>query len=259
MAIGVGVALAALVVASLYVEKRAFVYVVAAAVGLGVSELAHAFATRGIRVPLVPVIAGSSAMLLTAYDVGASTLGIGFTLTALVLVVWRMRDGTDGYLRDLSASVFTLFYLPLLASFAVLMLAADDGADRVVVFVLAVVASDTGGYAVGVLAGRHPMAPTISPKKSWEGFAGSLTVGVVASAVAVPLLLGGEWWQGALVGLAAVCTATLGDLGESMIKRDLGIKDMGSLLPGHGGLMDRLDSLLLTAPVTYLLLEAFIS
>jgi phosphatidate cytidylyltransferase len=134
------------------------------------------------------------------------------------------------------------------------MLRPDDGPDRVVVFIVLVVLSDVGGYVAGVLFGKHPMAPTVSPKKSWEGFGGSALFCAVGGAVAVPTLLEGEAWQGALIGLALMVTATLGDLGESMIKRDLGIKDMGSLLPGHGGIMDRLDSLLPAAPVAYLLL-----
>jgi phosphatidate cytidylyltransferase len=140
----------------------------------------------------------------------------------------------------------------------VLLLRPDDGANRVVVFVLLTVLSDVGGYAAGVLFGRHPMAPTVSPKKSWEGFGGSALFCAVGGAVAVPALVDGQAWEGAVVGLAVMAVATLGDLGESMIKRDLGIKDMGSLLPGHGGLMDRLDSLLLAAPVTYLLLSRLV-
>jgi phosphatidate cytidylyltransferase len=125
----------------------------------------------------------------------------------------------------------------------------------VVVFIAVTVLSDIGGYVAGVLFGRHPMAPTISPKKSWEGFAGSALFTAVGGALLVTLLVDGLWWEGVVIGLAAMVAATLGDLCESMIKRDLGIKDMGSLLPGHGGMMDRLDSLLLAAPVTYLLLS----
>jgi len=126
------------------------------------------------------------------------------------------------------------------------------------VFILAVVLSDTGGYAAGVLFGRHKLAPRVSPAKSWEGLGGSLVMTIVGTAVSVPLLLDGAWWQGALIGAAVVVTATLGDLGESLLKRDLGVKDMGSLLPEHGGVMDRLDSLLPTAPVVALLLAATI-
>ena len=132
---------------------------------------------------------------------------------------------------------------------------ADDGAARIVLFVLTVVCSDTGGYAAGVLFGKHPMAPTISPKKSWEGFAGSLTVGMAAGALTVIYALDGRWWVGLLLGVVAVTMATLGDLSESLIKRDIGIKDMGDILPGHGGVMDRLDSLIAVAPFAWLILH----
>ena len=109
--------------------------------------------------------------------------------------------------------------------------------------------SDIGGYAAGVLFGKHPMAPSVSPKKSWEGFAGSVVACVVGGvALVVRWLLDGPWWAGVVLGAVAAVGATLGDLCESMIKRDLGIKDMGSILPGHGGLMDRLDSLLHRRP-----------
>jgi phosphatidate cytidylyltransferase len=139
----------------------------------------------------------------------------------------------------------------------VLLAVPDDGARRVVTFIATVVCSDVGGYAAGAALGRHPMAPTVSPAKSWEGFAGSTIACVLGGTALLTLLFDTPWWQGALFGLAIVVTATLGDLGESMIKRDLGIKDMGSLLPGHGGLMDRLDSLLPAAAVSWLLLSAF--
>jgi phosphatidate cytidylyltransferase len=210
-----------------------------------------------VRVPILPVVAGGVAMLVSAYAGGPESLIVALTLTLLAIFLWRLPGGAEGYLRDTTAGTFAAVYAPFLAGSAMLMLRPDDGARRVVVFVVAVVCSDIGGYAVGVLFGRHPMAPTVSPKKSWEGFAGSVVACTAGGAVTVTTLLDGAWWQGVLVGLAVVCTATLGDLGESLIKRDLGIKDMGSLLPGHGGLMDRLDSLLPSAPAVYVLLNAF--
>jgi phosphatidate cytidylyltransferase len=151
--------------------------------------------------------------------------------------------------------VFTAVYVPFLAGFVVLLLAENDGALGVVTFVLVTIASDIGGYAVGVLAGKHPMAPVISPKKSWEGFAGSTISCVLAGWATVVYLLDGAWWVGVLLGLITVVMATLGDLCESVIKRDLGIKDMSAVIPGHGGLMDRLDSLLATVAPTWLLLH----
>ncbi len=134
----------------------------------------------------------------------------------------------------------------------------DNGAQRVLLFLIVVVCSDTGGYAAGVLAGRHPMAPTISPKKSWEGFGGSVVVAATGGALAMWLLLHHSWWQGAVIGVVIALVATTGDLIESLIKRDLGVKDMGTLVPGHGGVMDRLDSLLPSAVATWILLSLFL-
>jgi phosphatidate cytidylyltransferase len=138
------------------------------------------------------------------------------------------------------------------------MLAPPDGSARIITFLIMVVASDTGGYAAGVLFGKHPMAPSISPKKSWEGFSGSVVAAMIGGTLTVWLLLGGQWWQGLLVGAAVAVTATGGDLAESLIKRDLGVKDMGNLLPGHGGVMDRMDSLLPSAVVSCLLLALLV-
>ncbi|CAM5701155.1 Phosphatidate cytidylyltransferase OS=Streptomyces glaucescens OX=1907 GN=SGLAU_24265 PE=3 SV=1 [Streptomyces glaucescens] len=119
--------------------------------------------------------------------------------------------------------------------------------------------SDTGAYAVGWRFGKHKLAPRISPGKTREGLVGAVAFAMAAGALCMEFLVdGGAWWHGLLLGLAVAASATLGDLGESMIKRDLGIKDMGTLLPGHGGIMDRLDSLLPTAPVVWLLLVVFV-
>jgi phosphatidate cytidylyltransferase len=254
-AIGVGLGLGVLILVALYVWKPAFVVVILAAAVLGVWELTHAFAADRIRVPVVPLAVGAAAIVVSAYAGGSEAMLVALALTVLAVMLWRAPENPNGYVRDVTASTFAALYVPFLAGFAALMLRDDDGADRVVVFIALVVLSDVGGYAAGVLFGRHPMAPTVSPKKSWEGFGGSALFCGAGGAALFPTVLEGVAWQGALVGLAVMVTATLGDLGESMIKRDLGIKDMGSLLPGHGGIMDRLDSLLPAAPVAYLLLS----
>jgi phosphatidate cytidylyltransferase len=149
-------------------------------------------------------------------------------------------------------------YVPLLGSFAPLMLAGEQGAARVVTFLLIVVMNDVGGYVAGVLFGKHQMAPKISPKKSWEGFAGSVVFGIAAGIGMAVYGLGVPFWVGILLGVGLVAVGTCGDLIESMIKRDLGIKDMSSFLPGHGGVMDRLDSLLLAAPVAWLIMYVLV-
>jgi phosphatidate cytidylyltransferase len=174
------------------------------------------------------------------------------------VLAWRLPGGAAGYVRDVTAGIFALMYLPLMGLFVALLLAQPDGARRTLIFVVLTVCSDTGGYATGSLLGRHPLATAISPNKTWEGVSGSLVFCLAAGAIMVPDLLGGHVWQGLLLGLAAVVAATLGDLAESMIKRDLELKDMGHLLPGHGGIMDRIDSYLVMAPVIWLLLAVFV-
>lgn len=259
-AIGVGVGLGAVIVASLFVVKAVFVGVVAVAVVVGLWELTKRLDERkGIRAPLVPLALGGAAMVITGYVRGAEGAWVAMALTALAVLVWRMTEPPENYLRDVTAGLFAAFYVPFLATFVAMMLTADDGPQRVLTFLLLTVVSDTGAYAVGWRFGRKKLAPRISPGKTREGLAGAVAFAMVAGALCLEFLVdGGAWWQGLVLGLAVAVSATLGDLGESMIKRDLGIKDMGTLLPGHGGIMDRLDSLLPTAPVVWLLLVLFV-
>ncbi|QWZ09088.1 phosphatidate cytidylyltransferase [Nocardioides panacis] len=254
-AIGSGVVLGVAIVGSLVLWKPAFMLIVVAAVIIAVWELGHAFATGDIRITREPVMAGGVVMVLAAYFFGAPALVTATAVTALVSMLWRLRGGVAGYVMDATASVFTLVYVPFLGGFVALLLAEDRGQLAIVTFILVTIASDIGGYVVGVMIGKHPMAPVISPKKSWEGFAGSAFSCVVVGWLTVDYLLDGDWWVGVLLGLTAVVMATLGDLCESVMKRDLGIKDMSQIIPGHGGLMDRLDSLLATAAPTWLLLH----
>jgi len=258
-AIGVGVGLGAVILTCLFTLPKLFVGIVAIAVAISTVELAGALRRAGgINVALVPVLVGGQAMVWLSWPFERVGLLAAFVVTILACLVWRFREGVDGYVRDVTASIFVASYVPLFASFAAMLVVPDDGVYRALCFLIGVVCSDTGGYAAGVLFGKHPMAPLISPKKSWEGFAGSMVTGAVGSALSVTLLLHGQWWQGVLLGMALVITSTVGDLVESLIKRDLGIKDMGNLLPGHGGLMDRMDSLLPSAVVAWLLLRMFV-
>jgi phosphatidate cytidylyltransferase len=259
VAIAVGIGLGGTILLTLYLLKPAFLAFVAITVGVGMWELVRSLHSRSLRAPLIPLEVGLACILALAYTNGREAMTVAMMLTAVAIVVWRVAEGADGMLADIGAGLLVLVYTAFLAGFAALMLAPGDGAQRVTAFIATVVASDVGGYAAGVLFGRHLMAPSVSPKKSWEGFAGSAIACVACGAVLFETVLPrGHWWQGAVFGLALVATATVGDLGESMIKRDLGIKDMGTLLPGHGGLMDRLDSMLPSAPVAWLLLAAFV-
>ncbi len=259
VAVGVGLALGALVTVPLFSPYRwVFIGVLVAAAALGTYEMVQALRTLGARPPMLPLQLGGAATIVLSYRLGAEALFLGLVLTVLACLAVRLADPAEGLLRDLAAATFTAAYVPFLAGFCALLAVPDDGPRRVTAFIAVVVCSDTGGYVAGVLFGRHPMAPTVSPKKSWEGFAGSLVACAVGGAALFVTLFDAPPLLGVLYGLAVVGTATLGDLGESMVKRDIGIKDMGTLLPGHGGIMDRLDSLLPTAPVAYLLLTAFV-
>jgi len=257
-AIGVGLGLGTLVLVSLFLFRPAFLAVIAAAVTIGIWEMTRAVRTRGARPPIVPLVAGGLLMVGLAWWAGPDALSLGLLVTVLATLVWRLGDGPAGYQRDMVAATLIAVYVPFLGGFAALLAVLPDGDLRIVVTLAAVVLSDTGGYAAGVAFGRHPMAPTISPKKSWEGLAGSLTAAASGSALLLWLLLDVELWWGALFGLTISAAAVLGDLAESMIKRDLKIKDMSNLLPGHGGLMDRLDSILFAVPAGYLLLALIV-
>lgn len=258
-AIGVGVLLGAIVILSLFVKKELFVVVATAAAVIGCVEMLRAMAHGNLHPPAVPVLASAAVLPVVAYAWGAPALAFGVIIAVLLIVVWRSFGHTDGMLTDVAGGALTTLYVPALVGFAMLLLAEDDGPQRIVVFILVTICSDIGGYIVGVIAGKHPMAPSVSPKKSWEGFAGSVTACVVGGSLSVALVLDGRWWVGALLGALAVVAATVGDLCESMIKRDLGIKDMSNLIPGHGGLMDRLDSLLVVVPVAWAVLTPLVA
>jgi phosphatidate cytidylyltransferase len=253
-AIGVGVTLGAIVVASLFLWRQAFLGVVVLAMAVATWEMVRAVRPSGARPPIVPLIGGGVAMAGLAWYGGAEALTLGLVATAIATLVWRLADGPAGYQRDLVAALLIAVYVPFLGSFAVLLLRPDDGALRVVAAIAGVVLSDTGGYIAGVFLGKRPMAPSVSPKKSWEGFAGSLVASAVGGALMLYFMFDVAWWYGAVFGLAVAAASVLGDLAESLLKRDLGIKDMSSLLPGHGGFMDRLDSVLLAAPTAYAVL-----
>ncbi|MDQ3505925.1 MAG: phosphatidate cytidylyltransferase [Actinomycetota bacterium] len=258
VAVAVSLGLGAVIIISLATYPPSFVLIVLAAVLISEWELVRVLRRARVRPPVVPLLLGAVAMVAVTWVSGPGGLAVTTMLTVLAGMVWRLSDGPVGYFRDASTAVLITAYVPLLACFAVLMLRSDDGVTRIVAFIVTVVCSDVGGYVAGVLLGRHPMAPTVSPRKSWEGLGGSLLACMLAGILLVGLALDGSWWQGLLFGAAIALTATLGDLGESIVKRDLGIKDMGNLLPGHGGLMDRMDSLLPSAAVAYLLLSAFL-
>jgi phosphatidate cytidylyltransferase len=256
-AIGVGLGLGGVVVLTLLTVKATFLLFMGIALAIALAELTGALAKRDINLPAIPVAAGGAAIITCAYWLGPQDALAALGLTVVAIFAWRLPGGPTGYVKDMTAGVFATAYIPFLASFVAAMLVPSDGPRRVLTFVIITICSDIGGYFAGITAGRHKMAPLISPKKTWEGFAGSTAACLIAGWLCVTYLLHGHPWQGVLTGAAVVLAATLGDLVESMIKRDLDIKDMGTLLPGHGGILDRLDSLLVAAPVVWFLLYLF--
>ncbi|MGV1008832.1 MAG: phosphatidate cytidylyltransferase [Dermatophilaceae bacterium] len=257
-AIGVGLVLGLFVILCLFWRRELFIVLATSAVCVGVWELVEALKHVDVRVPLVPTVLGTVAMLVSAFFAGSEALLVSFALTCVLILLWRGSDGARGAAADVTSGFFVAAYPGLIAGFSMLMLAPADGAWRVFTFLAVTVASDIGGYAVGVLFGRHPIAPKISPKKSWEGFAGSVGFCIVVGVACVLVTLHGRWWVGFALGVLVAFAATVGDLIESTIKRDLGIKDMSHILPGHGGILDRLDSLILAAPVTWGVLVALV-
>ena len=258
-AIAVGVGLVALVVVTLALWHWGFILLVALMLSLGAVEVNQAMKRLGMNAEIVPIVLGTIGMVVGTYAAATvpdyllwrmpwhSVLLAFLGATVLAALIVRFPRGHENFVRDASASVFIIGYIALLGSFTALILAGENGAGRMVAFLLCVVASDTGGYVVGVLFGRTPLAPAISPKKTREGLAGSVLFAVVVGAVLAHFVLGVGWWVGVVLGLVCVFFGTFGDLIESSIKRDVGIKDMSSILPGHGGVMDRLDSMLVAA------------
>ncbi|HUH68610.1 MAG TPA: phosphatidate cytidylyltransferase [Mycobacterium sp.] len=266
-AIAVGISIGAVLIATLVVAPRYWVVIVAVAIFVASFEVVRRLREAGYVIPVIPLLIGGQVTVWLTWPFHAGGALAGFGATVVVCMIWRlfMQDNSKrpepfagspsaNYLRDTSATVFLAAWVPLFASFGALLVYPKDGAGRVFCLMVTVVASDVGGYAVGVLFGKHPMVPAISPKKSWEGFAGSLVFGITAAILTATFLAGKSPWVGALLGIVLVLTCTLGDLVESQIKRDLGIKDMGRLLPGHGGLMDRLDGVLPSAVATWTVL-----
>lgn len=257
-AIASGVALAAIVIFSLATWKWIFGIVAIIALVIAVHEFVMILKTRDINVARTPVYLAAVVIPAVAYVWGFEAQLVATGVFVLVVMMWRIRRGTEGFFADISASVLLIAYLPFMAAFLMLTLAADNGSWRVVVFILLTVANDIGGYAFGVFFGKHPMAPHISPKKSWEGFAGSIILQSIVGILAFIFIFEAPWWQGLVAGLILTVTATGGDFVESAIKRDLGVKDMGSIVPGHGGMMDRLDSLVPNAFASWAVFTVFL-
>lgn len=258
-AIPVGFGLGLVLLAAILLVPVLFPALVAVGLCLGLLEVTRALGQGGLRVPTVPLLVGAIGIVISTEVFAEQGLVIATAVAISVLILWRASESLGlSALRDVVGGVFALAWIPFLGSFSVLLMNQEHGPILALVAFLVPIANDLGGYIAGVLFGSHPMAPGISPKKSWEGFAGSLLLGVGVAVALVALGLHAPWWVGLVLGVVLVVVSTAGDLSESLLKRDLGLKDMGHLLPGHGGVLDRIDSILLAAPTTYILLEVLL-
>ncbi len=253
--IAVSLSLIALIWFALAYHREIFATVVTVAVLLGIREIVRAFSARGIYLSLRALIIASIALSYAAWIGGVGGLAIATAIAIPVLLIGLLRKGPEGFVASATATTFSLLYLPFLGGFLILLGRTSNGFERVMTFVILVSCNDTFGYILGTLFGKHPLVPKISPKKSWEGLVGSFVFTVTGGVLAFTLIMEMAWWIGAIAGLMIVFTATCGDLIESAMKRDLELKDMGTLLPGHGGMLDRLDSVLISAPALWLALE----
>ncbi|GAA2284147.1 phosphatidate cytidylyltransferase [Glycomyces scopariae] len=259
VAIGVGLGISAVVIASIVFQPLIFLGLAVVAVAVACWETGNAMRKGGKNVPVIPLAAAGVLIVVLAWFGGATGLLLGTAVSVAALYVWRLSDGATGYRTDIAAAALVLIQVPFLAGFVMLLATSDAGdarlvdgaAAQVLIYLFAVVMSDTGGYAAGVLFGRHQMTPRISPKKSWEGLAGSVVAAALGGSITLWAFFGVSFPLGVAFGVCVALAATLGDLSVSLLKRDLGIKDMSNLIPGHGGVMDRLDSILMVAPVAY--------
>ncbi|MGE5696692.1 MAG: phosphatidate cytidylyltransferase [Candidatus Sericytochromatia bacterium] len=246
-------------IAVLLFAPKLWLVVLAVAIPVASHEVVRRLREAGYVLPAVPLLLGGQAILWLTWPYGPAGALMGYGGTIVVCMVWRLVGDGRGehpvnYLRDISAAVLLTTWVPLFATFSALLIFQDHGGGRVFAVIATVVFADIGGYVAGVLFGKHLMVPAISPKKSWEGLGGSLLFGITASVLSVTFLLDKPWWVGLPLGLMLVITGVFGDLVESQVKRDLGIKDMGTLLPGHGGLMDRIDAMLPSAVAGWIVL-----
>jgi phosphatidate cytidylyltransferase len=251
----VSLSLVALVWFSLAFEPVIFTALVTLAVCLGIREISRAFAQADTKISSNALILATIGLSAATWQGGVAGLAVATAVALPILLISLLRDGPEGFVARATATTLVLVYLPFLAGFLILLGNESNGLEQIMTFVILVGCNDTFGYFVGVLTGKHPMAPKISPKKSWEGLVGSIVFTTLGGSLMFHYVLDIKWFIGALVGLLIVFTATSGDLIESAMKRDLQLKDMGSLLPGHGGILDRLDSVLLSAPALWLALE----
>lgn len=251
----VGLALLGIIFSTIAFVPILFALFVLIAVLLALHELSAAFNARDLKVNFTHLSVATAAVIASSWFAGLPGLAISIVASIIALLLLQLLIGTSGFVKNATATTFALMYPGFISGFIFLLARSGDGFAYISLLVILVGLNDTFAYLTGVLVGKHPMAPKISPKKTWEGFIGGLVFAASGSAFAFNYFLEQELWVGALAGVVGALAATTGDLIESAIKRDLSLKDMGTLLPGHGGMLDRLDAALITAPIFWCIIE----
>lgn len=259
VAIGVGAGLAVMFVGSVLIHPVLFLTFVGLNLVIALLELDVALTTTKVRPPTVVALLALPVMLYGAYLFGSDAIVVGLFGALAFGFVYVMATHERGHtVSRMAALALMLLWVNLLASSLGLLLARDEGYWYVMAATALAVTNDVGAYAFGRNFGRTRMAPAISPAKTWEGFGGALVVTVVMAVLVTAQVVPGVTVPVAVVLAVAVgLAATLGDLAESLMKRDLGVKDLGTIFPGHGGVMDRIDALLFALPTAHLVLLAF--
>jgi len=266
-AIGIGLALGGALLVSLLIPGLKWLFIIfgAGLVGFTVFELSSALRFAGRDVPRIASTVVGVAIVPIAFYFHVQGLWLATLAAIAVITIYRLvelirpshRTGVRAVTSDLAAGAFVQLYVTFLAGFYAVLTGEEGGQWWTLAGIIIVVSTDVGAYATGLAFGKHLMAPTISPKKTWEGAAGAAAAALVAGTLLGIFMLQQPWWVGILLGAALMVVATGGDLLESLIKRDLGIKDISTWLPGHGGFLDRLDSILPAGAVTYLFFLVF--
>lgn len=251
----VSVAILAVVFGALKINPFIFAIFVWFVLLLAMQEMLRAYKSGGIDIPLFPLLVATTGLFGATWFGKIEGLAVSLAIAIPNAMVYLLLLSPKDFLKRSTAAVFAIFYIPFLAGFVLLLAHSPKPISKIFTLVVLVGFNDTFAYFSGLLFGKHPMAPGISPKKTWEGLAGAIIATTIGASLVFVYVLDDRWWLGAIVGVMGVITATCGDLIESAVKRDLGIKDMGVILPGHGGILDRLDSLLFTAPSVWFVFE----
>jgi len=254
-AVATGLALGALVIGTLVAGKPYFFTLAFIAVVIAQAEFYAVLKAGGYApVALVGLVCGA-VILIGTYMRGMPALALGLVLPLPLLLLWGLTVPIDRVRTTLSSTYLGVVYGPFLIGFAILVLRGRDGLVLTPTFVGMTAVHDSAAYLIGRKIGRHKMSPRTSPGKTWEGFLAGTMVTVALSVAVLPFIHPFTVLLALKLAVVMSLTSPLGDLAESLVKRDLGVKDMGSLMPGHGGFFDRLDAIILNAPIAYYVLH----